>query len=293
MSFTKLFKKKNKPKRVSRSLGGDILVWSLLGIMGAFMALPLIYIISNAFKPYGELFLFPPKFIVRHPTLQNFREMGEAISDSWVPFSRYLFNTVTITAVGVVLQIIIATFAAYGLSKFDFPGRNFLFGTVVYALMFPAAVTSIPTYIIFSKLHMIDTHLAILLPALQSSMGLYLMKQFMEQSLQDSLLEAARIDGASEPHIIFTIVMPLMKPAWMTLGILSIQALWNATGADVIYDEALKTLPVALSQVIASGVARTGAGAAITLCMLAVPVCSFIISQNQVMETMSTSGMKD
>ena len=119
------------------------------------------------------------------------------------------------------------------------------------------------------------------------------MKQFMEQSLPDALLEAARIDGASEIYIIFRIVMPLMKPAWMTLGILSIQSLWNATGGNFIYSEGLKTLPVALNQIIASGVARTGAGAAVSLCMMLVPIGTFLISQNQVMETMSTSGMKE
>lgn len=287
----KLIKQKNK--RISRSVGGDIFVFTVLGIIGLFMALPLIYVISNAFKPYGELFRFPPKFLVQNPTLDNFKEMGEAMSNSWVPISRYLFNTIFITVIGVVLQIIIATFAAYGLSKFDFPGRKFLFGIVVYALMFPGIVTSVPTYLLFSKLHMLDTHWAIILPALQSSMGLYLMKQFMEQSLPDSLLEAARIDGAGEVYIIFKIVLPLMKPAWMTLGILSIQSLWNATGGNVIYSENLKTLPVALSQIVSSGVARTGAGAAISLCMLLVPIVTFIISQNQVMETMSTSGMKE
>ncbi len=293
MNSLKKRTKRGKSKRVSRSLGGDIFVFTVLGMMGLFMALPLIYVISNAFKPYGELFLFPPRFLVRHPTLENFKQMGEALTGSWVPFSRYLFNTVFITVVGVVLQILIATCAAYGLSKFDFPGRNFLFGTVVYALMFPAIVTNVPTYLLFSRLHMIDTHWAVILPALQSSMGLYLMKQFMEQSLPDVLLEAARIDGAGELYIIFKIVLPLMKPAWMTLGILSIQALWNTTGGNFIYSENLKTLPVALNQIVQSGVARTGAGAAISLCMLIVPIGTFILSQNQVIETMSTSGMKE
>ncbi len=292
MNLTMKLKKRGR-KRISRSVGGDIFVFTLLGIMGLFMALPLIYVVSNAFKPYSELFRFPPRFLVQHPTLENFKQMGEAIGSSWVPFSRYLFNTVFITVIGVVLQIMIATCAAYGLSKFDFPGRKFLFGIVVYALMFPAIVTSVPTYLIFSKLNMLDSHLAIILPALQSSMGLYLMKQFMEQSLPNALLEAARIDGAGELYIIFKIVLPLMKPAWMTLGILSIQSLWNATGGNFIYSENLKTLPVALSQIVSSGVARTGAGAAISLCMLLVPIITFVISQNQVMETMSTSGMKD
>ena len=87
--------------------------------------------------------------------------------------------------------------------------------------------------------------------------------------------------------------MPVVKPAWLTMAILSIQSLWNATGGNYIYSEELKTLPVALSQIVASGVARTGVGAAVSVCMMVVPIGTFLISQNQVMETMATSGMKD
>ena len=257
------------------------------------MALPLIYSIGNSLKPYGELFKFPPSFWVENPTLDNFTQMGEVLSTSWVPFSRYVANSVFITVVGVVLQIIFATCAAYALTKFDFPGKGLLFSMVVYALMFSSVVTSIPTYLIMTKLNMIDTYWAIILPAAQSSMGLYLMRQFMSQLLPDSLLEAARIDGASELQIIFKIAMPVVKPAWMTLAILAIQSLWNATGGNYIYSEELKTLPVALNQIVASGVARTGVGAAVSVCMMAVPIGTFLISQNQVMETMATSGMKD
>lgn len=284
---------KEHKKRVSRSLGGDIFVFAVLSLFAAVMALPLIYVISSAFKPYGELFLFPPTFFVRNPTIDNFKQMGEVLASSWVPFSRYVINSLFITATGVVMQIIFASCAAYGLTKFDFPGRKFLFQLVMFALMFSPIVTSIPTYLILTKLNMIDTYWSIILPAAQSSMGLYLMRQFMTQLLPDSLLEAARIDGANEIQIIFKIAMPVVKPAWLTLAILSIQSLWNATGGNFIYSEQLKTLPVALHQIVASGVARTGVGSAVSLCMMIVPVGTFLISQNSVMETMATSGMKD
>lgn len=284
---------KERKKRVSRSLGGDIFVFVVISLFAVIMALPLIYVICSAFKPYGELFLFPPTFFVKNPTLDNFKQMGEVLSNSWVPFSRYVINSLFITVSGVVLQIVFASCAAYALTKFDFPGRNFLFKLVMFALMFSTVVTSIPTYLILTKLNMIDTYWAIILPAAQSSMGLYLMRQFMEQLLPDSLLEAARIDGANEIQIIFKIAMPVVKPAWLTLAILSIQALWNATGGNYIYSEQLKTLPVALNQIVASGVARMGVGSAVSLCMMIVPVGTFLIAQNSVMETMATSGMKD
>jgi ABC-type glycerol-3-phosphate transport system permease component len=288
-------KRLSKPKkiRLSRSIGGDVFVFAVLFCFAVTMALPLIYVISNSLKPYGELFRFPPTFFVRRPTLENFKQMGDVLSNSWVPFSRYVVNSVFITAVGVILQIVFATCAAYALTKFDFPGRGVLFSMVVFALMFSPIVTSIPTYLVLTRLNMIDTYWSIILPAAQSSMGLYLMRQFMTQLLPDSLLEAARIDGAGELQIIFKIAMPVVKPAWLTMAILSIQSLWNATGGNYIYSEELKTLPVALHQIVASGVARTGVGAAVSVCMMIVPIGTFLISQNQVMETMATSRMKD
>jgi len=284
---------KRKRKRLNRSAGGNIAIFAALTFFGLFMALPLIYVISNAFKPYEELFLFPPKFLVRNPTLENFSDMMNVLTDSQVPFGRYVFNSVFITAFGVILQIILTSCASYALTKFDFPGRKLLFKMVTLALMFSAAVTSVPTYILMNKFRLLDTYWAIILPAAQSTLGLYLMKQFMEQLLPDALLEAARIDGAHEWLILFKIVMPIVKPAWLTLAVLSIQSLWNATGGYYIYSEQLKTLPVALNQIVAGGVARMGAGAAVSLCMMVVPITAFLVSQSQIMETMATAGMKD
>ena len=290
------FKKIHIPRRKrlsSRTLGGDMLIFIFLLALGAFMALPLIYVISNSLKPYGELFRFPPTFFVRRPTLENFKQMGDVLSNSWVPFSRYVVNSVFITAVGVILQIVFATCAAYALTKFDFPGRKFIFKMITLALMFSAAVTTVPTYILMNKFGLLDTYWAIILPAAQSTLGLYLMKQFMEQLLPDALLEAARIDGAGEARILFTIVMPIVKPAWLTLTVLSVQSLWNATGGSYIYSEQLKTLPVALSQIVAGGIARMGVGAAVSLFMMVVPITTFIMSQSQMLQTMATAGMKD
>lgn len=282
-----------KSKRLNRSLGGNVAIFSALAIFGLFMSLPLIYVISNAFKPYEELFLFPPKFFVRNPTLDNFGDMVTVLTDSQVHFSRYIFNSVFITTVGVLLQIILTSAAAYALTKFDFPGRHIVFKAITLALMFSPAVTTVPTYILMNKFHLLDSYLAIILPAAQSTLGLYLMKQFMEQLLPDALLEAARIDGAGEARILFRIVMPIVKPAWLTLTVLSVQSLWNATGGNYIYSEQLKTLPVALNQIVAGGIARMGVGAAVSLFMMVVPITTFVLSQSNMMQTMATAGMKE
>lgn len=277
-------------RRLSRSVGGDIVIAVMLLIGGAFMALPLVYSISNAFKPLNELFLFPPQFFVRQPTLDNFRDLFVLMAESRVPITRYLFNTVFISLVGTMGHVFLASLAAYALAKHKFPGRDLMFYTVVLSLMFAPQVTAIPNYLIMSSLGWIDSHASLVIPAWAMPLGLFLMKQFMGQ-IPDSLLEAAKIDGASELRIFWKVVLPLVKPAWLTLVILSFQALWRETGARFIYTEQLKTLPYALNQIITGGIARAGVGAAVTLIMLAVPILVFVFNQSKVIETMSTSGI--
>ncbi|HEY8363026.1 MAG TPA: carbohydrate ABC transporter permease [Tissierellaceae bacterium] len=283
---------KIKRRKPNRSIEGDICNIIILIIFGAFMVLPLVYAVSNAFKPMDELFIFPPRFFVRNPTLKNFKDLFVLMSQSWVPFSRYIFNTVFITVVGTVGHVLIASLAAFALAKHRFPGQRIFFKMVVLSLMFSGHVTAIPNYLTMSKLGWIDTYWSIIIPAFASSLGLFLMKQFMEQ-IPNSILESARIDGASEFRIFWNIVMPAVKPAWLTLVILSVQSLWNTQGGNFIYSEELKTLPYALQQILAAGIARAGVGAAVGVIMMIVPITTFIITQSNVIETMTTSGIKE
>ncbi|QGG55242.1 carbohydrate ABC transporter permease [Paenibacillus sp. B01] len=279
-------------KRVNRSLGGTISLFALLVLFGCFMILPLVYAVNNAFKPLDEIFLFPPTLFVRNPTLNNFVDLFALMGNSWVPFSRYIFNTVFITGAGILGHVVLASAAAYPLAKHQFPGKKAMFGIVVLSLMFTPAVTAIPNYMILSWLGLIDTYWAVIVPAFAYSLGLYLMKQFMEQ-IPDSLLEAAKIDGASEYRIFWTIVMPNVKPAWLTLVILQFQILWGTDGNGFIYSEQLKSLHFAAGQIVAGGIARAGAAAAVALILMSVPITMFIFSQSRIIETMATSGMKD
>lgn len=276
----------------TRSIGGDlgILLFMLAG--AAFSALPLIYAISNAFKPLNELFLFPPQFFARNPTLSNFYDLLVLMSSSWIPFSRYLVNTLVITLGGTFGHVVIASLAAYALAKHKFPGSNAMFLLVVLSLMFAKQVTAIPNYLIMSSLGLVDSHWAIILPAWAMSLGLFLMKQFIEAMIDDALLEAARIEGASEWRIFWRIVMPNVKPGWLTLVIFSFQALWGETGGQYIYSEELKTLPYALNQIVAGGIARAGVAAAVGVIMMALPIAVFVINQSKVIDTMGASGIK-
>ena len=276
-----------------RSIGGNIGTFIFLLIIALFMLLPLVFVVSSAFKPLSELFIFPPKLFPMNPTLDNFKDLSSLLGDSWLPFSRYVFNSLAVTVIGTFGNIIFSSMAAYVLSKHDFPGKNILFQTVVLSLLFSTVVTGIPNYIIITKLHMINTVWALILPLLPSSLGLFLMKQFMDQMIPDTLLEAARLDGAGENRIFFSICLPLVKPAIMTLLIYSFQGIWNSTGGSYIFDEKLKTLPTALNNVITSGISRTGVSSAVSLLLILPPIAVFLFAQSNVLQTMATSGMKD
>ncbi len=280
-----------KFKRKNRSLAVDIILVLFLGGFGLFSMWPLIFIINNAFKPLNEIFLFPPKLFVMNPTLNNFKDLGIVLTESWVPISRYIFNTFLITILGTAFTVLFSAMAAFPLAKYDFPGQKFMSKIIVYALMFNGTVTAIPNYIIMSRLGMIDTYWAILLPTIGSTLGLFLMRNFMTQ-IPDALIEAAKIDGASEMKTFWSIVMPVSKSAWITLIVLSFQGLWGTTGGQFLYTEKLKPVSYALSQIIQAGVARTGVAAAVSLIMLVVPVGVFIFSQSRVIETMASSGIK-
>ncbi len=281
-----------KQKRVSRSKGGNFTVFLFLGLMSLFMALPLVYTVVTAFKPASELFLFPPRFFVQNPTFENFSTMVRLANEMWVPFERYLFNSLFISIVGTIGYILIASMCAFALAKYTSRWLVAFNIIVVWAILFRSEVTAIPQYIIISRLGMINTYWSILLPAMSGSFGVFLVRQFLVTSVPDSLLEAARIDGATEAVLFFKLVMPMIKPAWLTLGIFTFQGLWNNTGVSYIYDESMKVLPVMLRQIASAGVARAGAGAAVALVLMIPPVIFFLLSQSSVLETMSHSGIK-
>ena len=287
-------KKIKAGRQPNRSRIGDVGVAIILILFGCFFAFPLVYAINAAFKPLDELFVYPPNLFVRNPTTKNFGDLFLLLNKTGVvTFTRYLFNSIFTTAVGTAGHILIASMAAYVLAKYRFPGSRLFFSAVTIALMFTGYVLSIPNYLIMAKLGWINTYLAMIIPAFASPMGLFLMKQFMESSIPDVLIEAAKIDGAKETRIFFTIVMPLVKPAILTLMIFSIQGLWNNAGTTFLYQDELKMLPFALQTVAAGGVARTGAGSAATLFLMILPLLCFILAQSNIVETMASSGIKE
>ena len=278
---------------LARSRGGDAGITFVLSILGLFMFLPMYYVVIQSLKPLDELWMFPPRFIVYNPTFKNFRDLFTLMSTSLVPFSRYIFNTIFTSVAGTVGNLFFSSLAAYALAKIKFPGSKGMFWMVQKSLMFHTTVTAITSFILMSTFQMVDTYLAIIVPAWGTSLGLYLMKQFMESSVTDAVLESSRLDGASELKTFWIIAMPMVKPAWLTLIIYSFKDLWNAGASMYIHSEQLKSLNYAISQITAGGIKRAGASAAATVIMMLVPISVFVISQSNIIETMGSSGMKD
>ncbi|MDE7325510.1 MAG: carbohydrate ABC transporter permease [Lachnospiraceae bacterium] len=276
-----------------RSKIGNGFVIVLLLLLGAFMAFPLYYTVIQSLKPSEELFQFPPRLYVLRPTGQHYTELLQLMSNLWVPFSRYLFNTLFVTFTGTILHVVLAGMAAYPLAKHKFPGRDALFAIILLGLMFVGQVTFLPMFIIVSKLGILNTYWAYICPSVGASLGLFLIKQFIEQ-LPDALLEAARIDGASEWKTYFSIVVPNIKPAILTVFIFQFVNIWNGLSKEMVYDEQLKVVKVALEQVSASNAyARMGSGMAGSVLLMIPPIIIFILMQRNVVETMTFAGMKE
>ncbi|MDY0010313.1 MAG: carbohydrate ABC transporter permease [Candidatus Izemoplasmatales bacterium] len=264
--------------------------------MTLFVALPIIFIISHAFKPSNELFAYPPKFFVRVPTFDNFRDLFSLAAESGIPFSRYLFNSVLVTVIGVFLSVLITSMAAYSMSKLKFKGKKTLFEINNLALMFVPIAVTIPRYLTIAKTGLIDNYLVLVLPLIAMPVGLFLVKQFIDQT-PNELIESAKIDGASEMQIFLKIIVPIVAPALATVGILSFQLIWNDTIGSTLYvnDESLKTLAFYFSTLGArtgNTVAGQGIMAAASLISFLPNIIIFIFLQGKVMNTMAHSGIK-
>ena len=280
-----------KKRKLSRSTGGNVTMIVFLIIAGAFTALPIVYSVINSFKPINELFIFPPRFYVKNPTFDNYSSLFKMQINMLVPFERYLFNSVLVSVIVTVTYVLIASLAAYPMAKLSFFGKTLVIQVVVWAILFRAEVTAIPQYIIISKMKMLNTYWAVILPTLATSFGVFLMRQFMA-SIPDEILKSAEIDGCGEWQKFFRIVFPSVKPAWLTLVIFTFQSIWNTTGIQFIYTENLKILPTALSQISTAGIGRAGIASAIAVLLMIPPIGIFMICQNSVIETMAYSGLK-
>lgn len=284
--------KESQAKKYTRSKFGSAVYVTILFCMGLFSLLPLVYCVTTSLKPLDELMIFPPRFLVHRPTWQNYLVLPSLLSNLSVPLSKYIFNSVFVTCITTVLYVILSAMAAFTLAKSDIKFKKIFFMIVQFALLFNGYTLAIPRYLIYSELHMIDTYWVYILPMLSGTMGVFLMKQYMEGSVPDALLEAARIDGASIFRIFWQIVMPMVKPCLMTLTLFSFRDVWSMVPASTIFDETIKTLPTVMSQITAGGIARAGSSMAVSVIMMLPPIIVYMVTQSNVLESMNSAGIK-
>lgn len=280
-------------KRFTRSRAGNFFYFLFLILAGLFTILPLVYSIITSFKPLDEIMAFPPKFYVVRPTFKNYTILPELFSNLKVPFVRYIFNTLFISVVITVLHVIVASLAAFVLCIVKNKLIKALFLVIQFSLLYNATTLAVPQYLIFSKMQIIDTYWVYILPMIPSTVGVFLIKQYMDSSIPPALIEAARIDGANVSLIFWKIVMPLVKPAWMTLTLFIFRDAWSIQSTNTIFSESLKTLPNIMSQITSSGIARSGSAMAATVLLMIPPVIVYLITQSNVLETMSSAGIKE
>ena len=290
------------PTRFSR---GQIKFYTYLVPICLIMALPIVFFFMNAFKQMEELFAYPPRFYVNRPTLDNFRRLFSISSSTTIPASRYLFNSILSTALVVTASLCMSVSAGYALSKKKFRLRGPMIEANNLALMFVAIAVMIPRYFVIAYTGLHNTFLANVVPLLAMPVGLFLIKQFVDQ-IPDTLVEAAVIDGAGDFMILTRIIVPLVKPALATVSILVFQLSWNSAEASMLFinDETLKTFAFYMQnlsagdssflQSAAGGNSTAGAGvaAAAMLIMFLPNLILFIVLQSKVMNTMAHSGIK-
>lgn len=284
-------------RKLKKMNGYNVLLTLFVVALTAFAALPLVYLVSSAFKPIDEILRFPPLFIVRKPTLYNFKALVLSLSSTTVPFLRYVFNSLFVTVVTVALSVIICSMGAFGLVKHTPFGARWIMNLVIVALMFSPFVTQIPNYLLVINMGLNNSYLALILPKVAVAYNFFLMERFTTQ-IPNVILEAARIDGAQERHIFWKIVMPMLKPAWSTLIVFAFVSSWNDAFSPLVYiqSQAMKTLPLAL-QTIAGGtgtsdLGRMGATMAAALITTMPTIIIFVIMQSRVIQTMAHSGIK-
>ena len=260
------------------------------------MILPIIYIFSQALKPIDELILFPPRFFVEKPTMRNFQMLVEAASSGGIPLSRYIFNSVISVSVTVTITVLFSVMAGYALSKKNYKLNRKFFKINQAALMFVPIAVAIPSFIVVSNLGITDTLLAHILPLVAMPVGLFLLKQFIDQ-LPNDIIESARIDGATDFQIVIKIIVPLVKSAIATVAILTFQISWaNMSTSELYVDaEGMKTFAFFMGTLISrveESIAGQGIAAAAGLIMFLPNLIIFIFLQSKVMDTMAHSGVK-
>jgi ABC-type glycerol-3-phosphate transport system permease component len=232
---------KGSIKGESRTL--NTVLYAVLIIGAAIMVIPFLWMIVTSFKPLDEIHAYPPSFIVHHPTIKAYVELFNLI-----PMGRYFFNSIFVAGTITIANLFFCSLAGYAFAKHEFAGRDKIFMLLLGSLMIPWQVNLIPQFIIIKNLGWLNSYPGLIVPAMSSAFGVFLMRQFIK-SIPDDLIDAARIDGCGEFKIFGLIVLPLVRPALAALAIFTFMAQWNnfVWPLVIIKTREMKTLPLALS----------------------------------------------
>lgn len=281
-----------KTVTLSRSKAGTFGIVVFLVLISVFMSIPLVYTILQSIKPIEEYYIYPPRFFVMNPTLDNYKAILSSVDSLGTPFTRYLFNAIFTTFTGTFVYILLSLITAYPIAKARIKVVKVLNAALVYAMLFHNDTMSMLRFVVMSKMGIIDTYWAVILPNLASTMGIFLIVQFIKANIHDSIIEAARIDGAGDFRILFSIIAPSVKAGWLTVLIFVFQSYWNAGNSPYIYSEDLKHIAAAMNSIASSGIVRAGTGMAVTLILMIPTIIIFLWNQRSIMNTMAHSGLK-
>lgn len=215
-----------------------------LSALALFMLLPLLWMLSSSLKARSQIFAFPPEWIPDPIVWNNYLQAWTSY-----PFEIFMFNSFKVATLSVIGQLIVCSMGGYGFARFDFPMKNFLFGILIAVMMVPSIVNVVPLFILYKNIGWIDTHLALIMPAVfANTFGTFLFRQFM-MTIPKDLEDAGRIDGAGPFAIYWRIMMPLCKPAAAVLATFTFIGSWNSFFAPLIYLTSLNqfTMPIGLS----------------------------------------------
>ncbi len=261
----------------------------LLLLLGLAITLaPFIWMISTSFKSTESVFTFPPQWIPKHPTVEQYQALFREVN-----FLQFFKNSV-IVAFGITLfSLFLNSLGGFAFAKYRFPGREKIFALLLATLMVPAQITMIPVFLMLKTIGLINSYWGLIIPAGASAFGIFLMRQFIT-TIPNDLIESARIDGCSEFRIYWTIILPLCKPVIAALGIFTFMGSWNAFlwPLIVMIKENMYTLPVALANLSGQYATKFGLLMAGAVVVVAPVIIVFIIAQRYVIRGVAVTGLK-
>jgi ABC-type glycerol-3-phosphate transport system permease component len=275
--------------RLSRKILADIVLYAVLILISIFMVLPFVWMLSTSFKLPQDIFGYPPRLIPENPTLSNYIYIFQEKS-----LLRILFNTIIIALLSTLLSLFFTTLGGYGFAKFEFPSKKILFAILLATMIIPGAVMMVPTFVIMRELGWVDKFWPLIVPGAANAFGIFFFRQYIS-TINDELMDAARIDGATEFGIFWRIILPIIAPGMVSLGLIFFMGSWNNYLGPLIYLKSPQnwTITVAINSLTGgAGLTRWGEQMAMSVISLIPLLIIFLIFQRRFAEGITAGAVK-